>query len=127
MTDLLQIFSCCAIHFLLLCVPFHIALVLHLEFTVHQNYCPCPPFLRFITPSLLNLQFHHCLGFDSPTPCKVVSVFVSANRRNVLSAKRMGLTVIGIQGASVFIAVLLPSKSHICSDPPLHIIHNNSM
>jgi membrane protein required for beta-lactamase induction len=28
----------------------------------------------------------------------VVSVFISANRRNVLSAKRMGLTVVGIQG-----------------------------
>lgn len=29
----------------------------------------------------------------------VVSVFISANRRNVLSAKRMGLTVVGIQGS----------------------------
>ena len=29
-----------------------------------------------------------------------LSVLLSANRRNILSAKRMGLTVIGIQGES---------------------------
>lgn len=70
--------------------------------------------------SLLPLPFHHLLHSHilniylfSTVPLMlpyftsllrsslfaVVSVFISANRRNVLSAKRMGLTVVGIQGS----------------------------
>lgn len=53
----------------------------------------------------------------SALPCTVVSVFVSANRRNVLSAKRMGLTVIGIQGEQVIsLFLFLPlNMSHLFS------------
>lgn len=84
--------------------------------------------LRFITPSPLNLQFYHCLGFDSAAPCIVVSVFVSANRRNVLSAKRMGLTVIGIQGSLVLISNLFSStSSHFSPQYHIRLVYNSGI
>jgi hypothetical protein len=53
----------------------------------HLSFCFTSPLVNpFFSPLLRSSLF------------SVVSVFISANRRNVLSAKRMGLTVVGIQG-----------------------------
>ena len=57
---------------------------------------------------------------SSYLPLPALSVLISANRRNVLSAKRMGLTVIGIQGAHTAAA---SSSSCFLRTFQEHIVH----